>query len=770
MRSLYFYFSLSLLLFLQQCHASQSEKHGAYIVYMGSSLSADGSPRNDYIQLLSSLTNRKNNPVIHTYSSGFSGFAAHLSDEEAKSIEQMPGVVSVFPDPVLQLHTTHSWKFLKHQASSLIDSIPAYPSGSGASSNETDTIIGFLDSGIWPESMSFDDKDVGEIPRRWKGKCMAGINFTASNCNKKLIGARYYKYMKSTPRDADGHGSHVASTAAGSPVPGASYYGLAKGTAIGGSTSSRIASYKVCGVFGCAGSDILKGFDDAIGDGVDVLSLSLGSDPRKEDLIKDPLAIGSFHAMEKGIIVVCSAGNDGPSASSVVNTAPWILTVAATTIDRDFEAQILLGGNKTIKGGAQQSPTPAMTMLRGTVLIKKPLSVPLCSYHANIVPHNKCLLRRCVPGYLDKDKVKGKIVLCENNPQEEGSLYNLLMKRISLMSQGALGVIIVDNILRQIPQNCLSDPISIVTEEDKVTILSYINSSRNPVATILQTVVTLNYKPAPVIAGFSSTGPVPGNKNLIKPDIAAPGVAILAAWTADDEQETLPGRKPPVYVLESGTSMSCPHVSGLAASVKSQHPTWSPSAIRSAIMTTAIQTDNLQTPIKTMKGSIATPYEIGAGVITISRPLQPGLIYETGIIDYLQFLCNNGYNADKIKKISHVVPSNFTCSSNSSDSISNMNYPSIAISNLKQNDIKTVVRTVANVGEEDSKYTAVVEAPCNVHVEVVPSKLEFSKGIKKLSYQVKFKLTAASKKDIFGSITWSNTKYKVRSPFVVAKA
>lgn len=133
-------------------------------------------------------------------------------------------------------------------------------------------------------------------------------------------------------------------------ISGASYYGLASGTAKGGSPGSRIAMYRVCTADGCHGSAIMKAFDDAIADGVDVLSLSLGSSSGLEvEFSRDPIAIGAFHAVEKGILVSCSAGNDGPGPATVVNVAPWILTVAATTIDRDFETDIVLGGNKLIK-------------------------------------------------------------------------------------------------------------------------------------------------------------------------------------------------------------------------------------------------------------------------------------------------------------------------------------------------------------------------------------------------------------------------------------
>lgn len=184
----------------------------------------------------------------------------------------------------------------------------------------------------------------------------AGINVILI-LNRKLIGARYYPNPDqkddpdNTPRDTYGHGTHTASTAAGSVVSGASYYGIGEGTAQGGSPESRLAVYKVClKDIGCSGSSILAGFDDAIADGVNVLSLSLGASPDfRPDLATDPVAIGAFHAVERGILVVCSAGNSGPDPETVVNDAPWIFTVGATTLDRFFQSNVVLGNNKLIK-------------------------------------------------------------------------------------------------------------------------------------------------------------------------------------------------------------------------------------------------------------------------------------------------------------------------------------------------------------------------------------------------------------------------------------
>lgn len=172
------------------------------------------------------------------------------------------------------------------------------------------------------------------------------------NLHSKVIGAQYFNLRQSvppdesTPVDVEGHGTHTASTAAGIAVEGSSLYGIAEGTARGGVPSARIASYKVCWGIGCEDVDLLAAFDAAIADGVDVISVSIGGAGRS--LTEDPIAIGSFHASKKGILTVCSAGNDGPYPGTVQNVAPWIMTVAASTIDRKFETNVKLGNGEII--------------------------------------------------------------------------------------------------------------------------------------------------------------------------------------------------------------------------------------------------------------------------------------------------------------------------------------------------------------------------------------------------------------------------------------
>lgn len=201
---------------------------------------------------------------------------------------------------------------------------------------------------------------MGPIPSKWKGECEAGLSFPKFRCNKKLIGARSFKagyevtwgklnasdpFVSVSPRDTEGHGTHTTTTLGGSRTRNVSFQGsgLGKGTATGGAANSRLVSYKVCWPGACTTADIISAFDMAIHDGVDVISISLGSSAF--EYFYDSIAIGSFHATEKGILVVAAGGNAGPEKGSVINGAPWILTAAASSIDREYLSYIYLGNN-----------------------------------------------------------------------------------------------------------------------------------------------------------------------------------------------------------------------------------------------------------------------------------------------------------------------------------------------------------------------------------------------------------------------------------------
>ncbi|KAG5553339.1 hypothetical protein RHGRI_011269 [Rhododendron griersonianum] len=214
-----------------------------------------------------------------------------------------------------------------------------------------------------------------------------------------------------TPVDQDGHGTHTSSTAAGVPVASASLYGLATGTARGGVPSARIAMYKVCWSIGCTDMDLLAGFDAAIADGVDVISVSIGGSPRP--FFEDPIAIGSFHAMKKGVFVSCSGGNSGPQLMTVENVAPWLLTVAASSIDRQFKAAVKLGNG--IRGISINTFSPKKQMY------------PLISgaQAANISGQQYGNASACEWGTMSQSKVKGKIVYCLGVGGQDSTIKNL---------------------------------------------------------------------------------------------------------------------------------------------------------------------------------------------------------------------------------------------------------------------------------------------------------------------------------------------------------
>eukprot|EP00253_Pinus_taeda_P004593 PITA_04593 len=736
---------ITLLVTILSCRVNGEDKQ-VYIVYMGGSHdSGKASVISSYVSLLSSvLGSRKDaeSSLVYGYRHAFAGFSAVISKKQASAISEKAGVVSVFPDPLLKLHTTRSWDFLQSESGLRR---PSY-------NIKGDSIIGLVDTGVWPESLSFNDAGIGPVPSRWKGVCAGGRDF---KCNRKIIGTRFYNTTSDEgSRDDDGHGTHTASIAAGSVVAEANYYGLANGSARGGSPTSRIAVYKVCSAQGCQGSAILAALDDAVHDGVDVISISLGvSWIFQNDFLSDPISIGAFHAFQKGILVVCSAGNEGPDLGTVVNAAPWVLTVAATTIDRDLESDVILGNGKIIKGEAINFSNLTRSALLPIVNgrdIKGNISTPDDA--------SNCNFRSLNPA-----KVRGAIVVCST----EDLTVTVETKIETVKSAAGRGLVLIDDLSRAVAFDYGTFPLTAVSTEDGSRIRSYIKSTRKPVATILSTVTVSNYKPAPVVTEFSSRGPGLWTQSLLKPDIGAPGVDILASWIpANASGDIPPGQKPSNFAVVSGTSMAAPHVSGTAALLKAVHPTWSAAAIRSAIITTATFTNNVRKPVTNSSNLPASPFDFGAGQVNPARALNPGLIYDTTVHDSVLFLCNLGYNTSQITFV--LGNQHFSCPSGANDAkISDLNYPTIAIATLKS--ARTIKRTLTNIGSAaDAVYKLTVDSPQGLNVEVSPSQLAFSRTSDKITFNVTFTASRQANKGFnFGSFTWADGTHNVRSPFVV---
>ncbi|XP_057807916.1 CO(2)-response secreted protease-like [Salvia miltiorrhiza] len=728
-----------------------------YIVYMGSSSSLSaGDDDSSHLQLLSSLIPSEEESerrfLLTSYNHALKGFSAMLTETEASVLSGHDEVVSIFPDPVLKLHTTRSWDFLEAADSGFRSRYPY-------EQKSVDVIIGIIDTGIWPESPSFSDHQIGKIPSKWKGVCMEGSDFNKSNCNRKLIGARFYSNEASpgSPRDFLGHGTHTASTAGGAPVANANFYGLARGTARGGFPSARIATYKACSEEGCPGSIILKAIDDAVKDGVDIISISIGlSSILQSDFLSDPIAIGAFHADQKGVMVVCSGGNDGPDPYTIVNSAPWIFTVAASTIDRAFQTTIVLGNGRSFKGTAINF-SPLTTGNEYPLAFGESIASSFATASD---------ARNCVPGSLDYTKVAGKMVVCMN---DEANVSRRI-KKLVVEDAKAKGVIIIDPEEEEItPLDSGTFPYAQVGAAIGSHILHYINSTKNPTASVLAATEMRGVRPAPVVASFSSRGPGGLTENILKPDITAPGVAILAAIVPRIEANYgAPGNKASGFGIRSGTSMACPHVTGAMAFIKSIHPNWTFSAIKSALITTASSSNNMGKVVSNGTASPANPHEMGAGEMRPTKAAEPGLVIETTTIDHLYFLCYKGYKQKTIRSLSSRA--NFSCPKGGAaeELISSLNYPTISIASLARNATRKVKRVATNVGSDaHATYVASVNAPRGLLVRVAPSKMVFRRGVDKAAFKVYFDAKRAPKGYNFGDVTWFDGSHLVRIVFAV---
>ncbi|KAL4388079.1 hypothetical protein GQ457_09G005370 [Hibiscus cannabinus] len=760
MATITIFFFLSLF-FIPFSSSSSSDRPQNFIIHVSRSHkpSLFSSHHHWYSSILRSLPPSPHpTKLLYSYQLAINGFSARLSASQANKLRQLPGIVSVIPDQVRHIHTTHTPNFL-----GLSDGVGIWQNshyGDGI-------IIGVLDTGIWPENPSFTDSGLPPVPNSWKGICETGPGFPASACNRKIIGARlFYKGYESShgpmdetkesksPRDTEGHGTHTASTAAGSAVSNASLFGFASGEARGMAKNARIAAYKICWKSGCFDSDILAAMDQAISDGVDVISLSVGSKGYASQYDHDSIAIGAFAAVNHGVVVSCSAGNSGPGSFTAGNIAPWILTVGASTIDREFPADVVLGDGRIFGG---------VSLYSGEPLVDSISKLPL-------VYAGDCGDRFCHMGRLNSSKVEGKIVVCErgdNARVEKGAAVKLA---------GGSGMILANT--AENGEELLSDahliPATMVGETAGSKILEYIKTSHSPNATIsFRGTVISSTPPSPKVAAFSSRGPHYLTPEILKPDVIAPGVNILAGWTgsaAPTDLDIDPRRVD--YNIISGTSMACPHASGLAALLKKTYPNWSPAAIKSALMTTAYNLDNLGNTIHDLAtGEEASPFVYGAGHVDPNRALNPGLVYDIENSDYVSFLCSIGYDSNRIAVFLREPTSSDVCESKFATP-GDLNYPSFSVVFHSNDHVVKYKRRVKNVGTSaDAVYVVKVNAPPGVEVIVSPSKLEFSTLNQTLSYEIAFASDGPSLSSIasegFGSIEWSDGVHLVRSPIAV---
>ena len=698
----------------------------------------------------------RNVDIKRSFTVALNGFSAELSAEQALRLAKDPGVQAVAPDTE-NAPDYSSTDFLGLSG----------PNGSwntafgGVDKAGEGIVVGVIDTGYTPSSPFFagdqvkplaGDPQVG-VPYRdadgniamlkangdtFTGKCQPGVDtgasFDGTACNSKVLSAHYFaddfvRYVapenrapqeQLSPVDVASHGTHTGSTAVGNSNIEATVGGRDLGITSGVAPAAKLSVYKICwedddpATGGCYSSSAVAAINQAIMDGVDVLNYSISG---STSTTTDPVSLAFRSAASAGIFVAASAGNSGPTPGTVNHGAPWLTTVAATSFSSELQGTAEFSDGSKFRGASLMSHEVP------------PSPVVLAAAAAAAGAANPQL---CGPNTLDDAKVAGRVVVCDRG------VIDRVAKSTEVKRAGGVGMILVnlttsseDVDLHAVPTVHVNPP---ATQEikDKVT--------ANPdilVALVNRDTTGLPVAPEPRIAGFSSRGPLgAADSDLLKPDIAAPGVAVLAGVSpigANGEQ----------FGMLSGTSMASPHVAGFAALIMAKKPDWSPAAVKSAMMTTA-------TDVVNEDGSKNTDlFATGAGQASVVGALNPGFVFDAGEADYLRFVESAGVGRNK--------------PGHGSTAPRDMNLPSFAVGSLAGK--VTVTRTVTAV--TPGLYTVKADVP-GVHVKVSPPVLNFAKAGQQRSFKVTFENQSAALGEFaMGSLSWQGPGTTVTSPVAV---
>ena len=726
--------------------------------------------------------------LLYRYYFGLNGFAARLNPAEAHKLERDPRVLAVWEDEVRPLATEFSLNFLE-----LFDSNEGLRSAVGLDGE--DVIIGFIDSGVHPEHPQLSDTREAERPRAcqgswaentllgrwlcrryrraddivnyepitdWNGTCQIGEDFEETACNNKLIGARWFVAGAEatgpidegeirSARDVDGHGTHTATTAAGNAVS-ASIFGTRIGNIQGIAPRARVAVYKACWLrpddtrAACNTSDLANAIDAAVADGVDVINYSVGNSMLR---IAAPDDQALLAATKAGVLAVVAAGNEGPNFGTIGSPGggPWAITAAASTREGETSLEALeidapanIAGRYAVREANFTPPISDRDPIEAAVVLADDDETTLADGGTGTTAD------ACEP-LVNDQQLGGAIVLI----QRGGCDFDA--KLVNAENGGAIAAIVYNFAGEPFVMNGatgLSDiPAVMLGQADGNTIVAELDAGNDVTAILDKSLFLTQADTGNRIASFSSRGPAPVN-DILKPDVTAPGVNILAGFTPNAVNST-PNE---LYAYLSGTSMSTPHVAGVAALLREANPQWSPAAIKSALMTTARQDLGLM-------GSESTPipFDFGAGHIVPNDALNPGLVYDVGDDDYDAFACGFGLASVPVSRCAALIDAGMSILP------ADMNQPSVTVSRLANQ--RTVARRVTNVSEESQQYSASVSAPDGISVTIDPPVLSLAPG-ETATFDVSLQYASGPLDQWrFGELTWDGSDHNVRSTLAI---
>jgi Subtilase family/Fibronectin type-III domain/PA domain len=661
-----------------------------------------------------------NETVRASYRVAYGGVAMQVPANEIDELLSVDGVVAVQQDSLEQPLTSVTPTFTGASA--------VWPSLGGSSKAGEGVIVGVLDTGIYPEHPSYADPGIDHPGGTYA--CQFGnAGDPAFTCNDKLIGAyaktaTYLSVFNAvagencineptnvcSARDAEGHGTHTSSTAAGGPVGSTPLFGVNRGPISGMAPGAHLIMYRVCLRQGCFGSDSVSAVEQAILDGVDVLNFSISGGA---SAYTDPVELAFLDAYEAGILVNASAGNAGPGAGTANHAGPWTNTVGASTSNRHFVGSLTL----TASNGD--------TFTRQGATITAGISTPTPVLLASAIPGQPDDLCR-IPGGLPAEggvnfpdgSAAGRIVVCR---REVGARVN---KSFNVSQGDGVGMILyngqpnlgVNTDNHWVPTIHLEK-----TEAGTHPLIAFVQSHTGVMASFTTGVATPVR--GDVMTSFSSRGPV---GDFLKPDVTAPGIQILAGHTPDPyDINFVAGPPGQLFQAIAGTSMSSPHSAGISALVKDAHPDWTPGQIKSALMTSSVQDvlkENGVTP--------SDPFDRGAGSIRANRAVAPTVTFDVTAEEYIASA------TDPLNRM-------------------HLNLPSINASPMP--GLVTTTRTMENVTDTNQVLKASATAPSGASIDVQPDTIVLNRG-ETAEITVTINATSLTNGQYFGQITLDPNK------------